>query len=74
MTLPTPITDAITDFAMRSPHWTLGDSAKVSRELERDAMHMALWLYSQDPDTFAPELREVMERWKPRVKALLETP
>ena len=71
MTLPTPITDASLVHVPRHGHYVLMPAAQ---QLERDAMHMALWLYSQDPDTFAPELREVMERWKPRVKALLETP
>ena len=45
-----------------------------SEQLERDCMTMALRLYGEDSDTFAPETRECMERWRPRVEALLREP
>ena len=43
-----------------------------SAQLERDCMTLALRLYSEDQDTFAPETRECMGRWRPRVEALLQ--
>ena len=41
-------------------------------ELERDCMTLALRLYGENPDTFAPETRECMARWRPRIEALLQ--
>jgi hypothetical protein len=40
-------------------------------ELEHDCMTMALRLMGEDPDSFAPETREVMNRWRPKVEALI---
>ena len=45
---------------------------QTSAQLERDCLTLALRLYGEDWDTFAPETREVMERWRPRVEALLQ--
>ncbi len=45
--------------------------AKIE-ELERDCMTLALRLYGEDDNTFAPETREVMARWRPRAEALLQ--
>ena len=46
--------------------------ASLVAQLERDCMTMALRLYGESPDTFAPETRECMARWRPRVEALLQ--
>ena len=35
--------------------------------LYMDAMTMAMRLMGEDDDSFAPETREVMARWRPRV-------
>lgn len=40
-------------------------------ELEEDCMTMALRLLGEDFDTFAPETREVMERWGKKAYELL---
>ena len=64
VTLPTPLTDAV---MCRD-----GDPWMLCQALERDAMTMALRLYGESYDTFSPETMECMDRWKPRVKALLE--
>jgi hypothetical protein len=40
-------------------------------ELEDDCMKMALRLLGEDFDTFAPETREVMERWGQKAYELL---
>lgn len=48
------------------------DVIRSHEQLERDAMSMALHLYGDELDTMAPETAEVMARWHPRVKALLE--
>ena len=73
-TLPTPLTDDLdhglygySDYVRAMPH-----VLAHARQLERDCMTLALRLYAEDPDTFAPETREVMKRWRPRVRALLE--
>lgn len=54
---PTPITDAA----------ALG----FARQLERDCMTLALRLYGENVNTFAPETAAVMDRWRPRCAALL---
>jgi len=41
------------------------------RELEADAMVMALRLYGEDPHTFGSECFDVMQKWGPKVKAIL---
>ena len=66
--LPTPITDIC---SASMAHMSPTDWATKMKQLERDAMTFALLLYSEDPDTFAPETRETMNRWRPRVEALL---
>lgn len=43
----------------------------VIARLKQDCLTMALRLYGEDPDTFSPETAEVMDRWRPRVEALL---
>lgn len=40
-------------------------------EAEEDVLTLCLRLYSEDENTFALETREVMNRWKPRVEALM---
>lgn len=45
----------------------LADNAR----LRDDATTMALRLYGESDDTFAPETREVMSRWRPVVEAML---
>lgn len=41
-------------------------------ELESDCMTMALRLLGEHPATFAPETREVMERWGKKAHELLQ--
>jgi len=41
-------------------------------DLFNDCMVMALRLYGEDPQTFGPECWEVMHKWWPRVKAVLD--
>ena len=40
--------------------------------LDSDCMTLALRLYGEDDATLAPETMEVMDRWRPRVAALLD--
>ena len=47
------------------------ESAAKIAELERDCMTLALRLYAEDYATFSPETMECMDRWRPRVYALL---
>jgi hypothetical protein len=42
------------------------------RRLESDCMTLALRLLGEDPDTFAPETREVMERWRLKCMVFLK--
>ena len=49
-------------------------SPEEIRQLQKDAMVMALRLYGESYDTFAPETMEVMDRWRPKVEALLKDP
>lgn len=42
------------------------------RVAEEDAMTMALRLYGESDDTFAPETIEVMSRWRPKCDALFQ--
>lgn len=49
-------------------------SDKEIRQLEADCLTLALRLYSEDPDSFGPETREVMARWTPKIQALLRNP
>jgi hypothetical protein len=42
------------------------------KELEDDAMTMALRLYGEDPLTWGLECWKVMERWQVKVKAILD--
>jgi hypothetical protein len=41
-------------------------------QLESDAMTLAMRLYAESDDTFAPETIEVMKRWRPKVLAKLQ--
>lgn len=41
-------------------------------QLERDVMTLALRLYAESDDTFAPETIECIERWRPAVKKMLD--
>jgi len=36
-------------------------------------MVMALRLYGEDPQTFGPECWDVMQKWGPKVKAILDS-
>jgi len=49
------------------PHWlkTHEDMLADIQLLYQDALTMALRLAGEDDDTFAPELYEVMKRWRP---------
>ena len=39
--------------------------------VERDCLTLALRLYGENENTFAPNTREVMSRWRPKCQALL---
>jgi hypothetical protein len=39
---------------------------------EHDILTLVGRLYLEDPETFAPETREVMERWVPRFEESIE--
>ncbi len=43
-------------------------------KLERDCLVFALRLLGEDASTFSPECAEVMQRWAPKVEALLADP
>ncbi len=68
--LPTPITDSYKESML---YMTPDNWVHQMRTLERDAMTLALRLYGESYETFSPETMEVMDRWRPRCKALLET-
>ena len=75
--LPTPLVDAAEyDTGLRTdPYDNEPDMvmpARIGRELERDCMTLALRLYPMKRELMSPECIKVMERWRPRVKALLE--
>ena len=36
-----------------------------------DCLTLALRLHGEDPETFSPETREVMDRWKEKIEAKL---
>ena len=42
------------------------------KDLERDILILVGRLYAEDPITLAPETAEVMLRWRPRYKRILE--
>ena len=44
------------------------------RELEADAMVMALRLLGEDPETFGPECYVTMQIWGPKALKLVENP
>ena len=55
--------------------WVLdGDNphSAQTKQLETDAMIMALRLYCEDPETFAPETADVMLRWRTKVEEHIE--
>ena len=84
--LPTPLTDAALANIRESGCMDNCDSfghdelcpyvnpenvlATFTRGLERDCMTLALRMYAMDMN--APETNEVLERWRPRVEALLQ--
>ena len=45
--------------------------SEIRGRIESDLMTLALRLYGEDPDTFAPETREVMDRMRPKIEAML---
>jgi hypothetical protein len=45
---------------------------KRPEELERDILRLVLRLMAEPIDSFAPESAEVMERWMPKAKEVLE--
>ena len=51
----------------------IGEISRLGYELKQvkaDRMILALRLYGEDFDTFAPETREVMERMNPEIQRL----
>lgn len=59
--LPTPLTDSATNQSIYA----------LCAQLERDCTTFALYLHGADSDTFAPETREAMDRWRPRVQKIM---
>ena len=49
----------------------IGSIERAMQKLESDRMTLALRLYGEDPDTFAPETAAVMDRMRPKIEALL---
>ena len=45
---------------------------KYVEELKQDALIMALRLLGEDENTFGPECREVMDRWRTIVESALK--
>ena len=45
---------------------------KYVEGLKQDALIMALRLLGEDEDTFGPECREVMDRWRPIAERVLK--
>lgn len=48
---------------------------KVNEKLEKmenDILVLTLRLMGEDPDTFSPEVRDVLERWIPEAKRILK--
>lgn len=43
----------------------------LAPQMYQDILTLALRLYSENDDTFAPETREVMNRWRPVIEATL---
>lgn len=73
--MPTPVTDAAKWPAMdggNPARITEVVDALLSASLERDCMVLALRLWAESRDTMADETLEVMKRWHPRCRALLE--
>jgi hypothetical protein len=55
--------------------WYSHEHAKLTEacdDLASDAMTLAMRLYAESDDTFAPETIEVMKRWRPKVLAKLQ--
>lgn len=51
---------------------SLGEFAmQENMQLRADCMTMALRLYGENEDTFSPETAECMDRWRPKVEAIL---
>lgn len=44
------------------------------KKLAKDVLVLVGRLYGEDPDTFSPETREVMDRWAPRFEEILSNP
>jgi len=44
---------------------------KYVEELQQDALTMALRLLGEDANSFSPECREVMDRWRPIAERVL---
>ena len=64
----------ILEMVKREPEWAANRLQSGENEvkwLRADALRMALRLYGENPDTFSPETREVMDRWKPICEEVL---
>lgn len=73
--LDTPLTKAarrdMNDLSVHEHEREWVVPADLCETFERDCMTMALRLYAEDPDTFSPETRKCLDRWRPQVEALL---
>ena len=45
---------------------------KTIENLEKDIIILALRLRGEDPDTFSPEVYDVMSRWKNKVEEKID--
>ncbi len=48
------------------------DARNYIDEIERDTLTLALRLMGEDDDTFSPETREVMRKWRPKCEAIID--
>jgi len=66
---PTPLIDALEADAFG---WApLARVTEAARELERDCLMLAVRLYAEPAETCSPETLAVMDKWRPRVEALI---
>jgi hypothetical protein len=75
--VPTPLSDAFDGKAAGAQNeidigCLFSDVMSSHAQLERDVMTLALRLYGESNDTFAPETIECMDRWRPVVEQMLE--
>ena len=72
---PTPLTDNEDRYTVAVDPAGLGCEEAVridfARQLERDCLVMAMCLYFRPASSMSPEAQEVVEKWRPRVDAVV---